>query len=163
MAISMSQVNTFARSVISIAAFCTVLGASSLQPAVAERGSLPRESRSDAINRITDNFFYQVNPELKGRKLGSRDRVYIREWNSLRQTIVPMVKTSREVCFRHGENEENYWEFHFTSKNSYDVVADAIFYSRYPEMTGKKLSPGSSLAREWSKIRKPLYIGTCGI
>jgi hypothetical protein len=161
----MLQTKSFTRSILAFSALCLLSGTFTLaetRSATAySEAAAPTEPRSEAIDRITDNFFHQANPELNKRKLGSRDRTYIREWKTLRQAIAPMVKTSREVCFRHG-NGENYWEFNYNN-NSYDDIADVIFYSRNPDLLGQKLSPRSAAAKEWSRIRKPLYMSACGI
>ncbi|WRH65545.1 MAG: hypothetical protein RSE13_17050 [Planktothrix sp. GU0601_MAG3] len=63
-----------------------------------------RQAPADLIDEYTDHFFYQVNPELQGRKLTSRDREYIREWENLRAVIAPMIRPTQEVC--HGAEQE---------------------------------------------------------
>ncbi len=164
----MLKTKSFSRSILAFGALCLLSGTFTLaetRPAAAYTATAPTEPRESAIDRITDNFFYQANPELKGRKLGSRDRTYIREWNQLRSAIVPMVKSSKEACFRH-DPSDLYWEFDLNdnpNQSNYDALADVIFYSRNPELQGEKLSPRSPAAREWSAIRKRLYISTCGI
>ncbi len=128
--------------------------------------STARLSDITLIEQYTDHFFYQVNPELQGRKLTSTDREYIREWENLRAVIVPMIRPSQEVCPL--EKYDVGWDFDLDGMpNSYssvfDYLADIIFYNRYPQLIGKKLSPGTSEAKEWSVIRERLFVSTCGI
>lgn len=120
------------------------------------------------IDRYTDHFFYQVNPELQGRKLTTRDQEYIREWNNLRAVIAPMIRPTREVCYRAEQEPADLWDFNFQGmpdsySNPYDYLADVIFYSRHPELLRQKLRPGTSEAQEWSAIREKLFVSTCGL
>lgn len=131
-----------------------------------ELTQVSRQAPADLIDQYTDHFFYQVNPELQGRKLTSRDREYIREWENLRAVIAPMIRPSREVC--PFETSDVGWDFDFQGmprsySNPYDYLADIIFYNRYPQLIGQKLSPGTSEAKEWSIIRERLFVSTCGL
>ncbi|MEB3280473.1 MAG: hypothetical protein VKK42_16295 [Lyngbya sp.] len=124
------------------------------------------QAPAQEIDFYTDHFFYQANPELQGRKLTSRDRDYLREWDNLRAAIAPLIKPTEEAC--PFEKPDGRWEFDIDGKpesysSAYDYLADVIFYSRYPQMLGQKLSPGTVFAREWSTIRKRLYVSTCGL
>jgi hypothetical protein len=135
-------------------------------PVNTELTQVYRPAPSQLIEQYTDHFFYQVNPELQGRKLTSTDREYIREWENLRAVIVPMIRPSQEVCPL--EKYDVGWDFDLDGMpNSYssvfDYLADIIFYNRYPQLIGKKLSPGTSEAKEWSVIRERLFVSTCGI
>ncbi len=63
---------------------------------------------------------------------------------------------------------EDLWDFNFQGmpnsySNPYDYLADIIFYNRYPQLIGKKLSPGTSEAKEWAIIRERLFVSTCGL
>ena len=133
-----------------------------------ELTQLSRQAPANLIDQYTDHFFYQVNPELQGRKLTSRDREYIREWENLRAVIAPMIRPTREVCHGAEQEPEDLWDFNFQGmpnsySNPYDYLADIIFYNRYPQLIGKKLSPGTSEAKEWSIIRERLFVSTCGL
>ncbi len=127
---------------------------------------LPTESKDVAIDRYTDHFFYDANPELNKRKLRSNDTAYIQEWQAIRQAIVPLVKTNREACPRGGGSEGPYWEFALSTArktSSYDDLTDAIFYHRNPDMAGQKLRSGTAAAKEWSAIHRNVFIYTCGM
>lgn len=129
--------------------------------------SMPTEPRSAAIDSYTDHFFYVANPELNKRKLDGDETIYIQEWQAIRKAIVPLVKSNREVCGRNvSSSDAPYWEFDLsTSRNasSYDYLTDVIFYQRNPDMIGQQLRPRTTAAREWSAIRRNMYISTCGI
>ena len=100
------------------------------------------ESRDQAVDRLTDFLFYKVNPELNNRKLQAGDRDYINEWQRLCAEIDPRVKSVQEVCYS-PEPGDTGWEFTTingqTYEQTYDRLADIIFYSRHPQMTGQPL------------------------
>lgn len=136
------------------------------QRANREFTQVSRQAPTQLIDEYTDHFFYQANPQLQGRKLTSRDRNYIREWDNLRAAIAPLIKPTEVACAF--AEPDGRWEFHFGGQpdsysNPYDYLTDVIFYSRYPQMIGQKLQPGTTDAQEWSAIRKRLYVSTCGI
>lgn len=129
--------------------------------------SVPTESKNVAIDSYTDHFFYAANPELNKRRLDADETSYIQEWQAIRLAIVPLVKSNREVCGRHTVNSDApYWEFDLSTSikaSSYDYLTDAIFYQRNRDLIGQKLRPRTAAAREWSAIRRKMYISTCGI
>jgi hypothetical protein len=127
---------------------------------------VPTQSKDIAIDSYTDHFFYAANPELNKRKLGADETTYIQEWHAIQTAIVPLVKTNREVCGKNVGSADLYWEINLSAgqnKSSYDYLTDAIFYHRNPDMAGQKLRPGTASAREWSAIRRKMFIYTCGM
>ena len=126
------------------------------------------ESRTEAINSITDWVFYRVNPQLKNRKLRSNEYGYIREWQRIRAALEPRVIPSAEACPAPPSPGEPEWEFSPINGESfdktYDLLADVIFHSRHPERKGRKIRPNERAAvNEWSSIRGKIHISTCGI
>ncbi|MFS8117321.1 MAG: hypothetical protein ACMG55_02360 [Microcoleus sp.] len=125
------------------------------------------ESRDRAVDRLTDFLFYKVNPQLNNRKLQPGDREYIRQWQRLREAIDPGVKSAQEVCYR-PEPGETGWEFTVvngeTYEQTYDRLADTIFYSRHPQRTGQPIPKNDKISiSEWSAIRQYMYISNCGL
>jgi len=122
------------------------------------------QTREAAIDEQTDLFLHKANPELNGRKLRSDEDGYIREWNAIRQAVDQEMKPTPSQC------DGEYWELYsYDGINglhsgrhpvpSFDRIADAIFYSRHPEIVGTPLSSSSSdLAREWSQIRRAIRV-----
>ena len=143
-----------------ICVFAIALVLSSPNPAKAE-------SREQAVDRLTDFLFYKVNPQLNNRKLQAGDREYSNQWRRLREAIDPRVKSVQEVCFRVAPEEKG-WEFTTingeTYEQTYDRLADTIFYSRHPQRTGQPI-PKSDLISisEWSAIRREMFISNCGL
>ncbi len=139
------------------------------QPAIARPQPVPKESQALGIDFYTDHFFYAANPQLKGRKLRSRDRAYIQEWQAIRRAVAPLVKSSSEVCFGGAEATKAFWEVALKpNKNgsgiaTYDALADVIFSHRNPEIAIRKISPGTNAARQWSAIRSQMFVPTCGL
>ena len=125
------------------------------------------ESRSQAVDRLTDFLFYKVNPQLNNRKLQADDREYSNQWRRLREAIDPRVKSVQEVCFRPAPGETG-WEFTTingeTYEQTYDLLADTIFYSRHPQRTGQQIPKNDKIGiSEWSAIRQYMFISSCGI
>ena len=125
------------------------------------------ESRDQAVDSLTDFLFYKVNPELNNRKLQAGDRDHILEWQRLRAEIDPRVKSVQEVCYSPGPGDTG-WEFTTingeTYEQTYDRLADIIFYSRHPQTTGQKISRGDrARSNEWLAIRREMYISNCGL
>ena len=125
------------------------------------------ESRGQAVDRLTDFLFYKVNPQLNNRKLQTGDRNYITEWQRLREAIDPQVKSLQEVCYSPAPGETG-WEFTTingeTYEQTYDRLADTIFYSRHPQRTGQPIPKNDKISiSEWSAIRQYMYISNCGI
>jgi hypothetical protein len=122
-------------------------------------------TRDEAIDAQTDMFFNIVNPELNGRKLRSADYGYIKEWKAIRRAVNQEMKPRVTECAG-----DRYWElFDYDGINglpsgrrpsrSFDRIADAIFYSRHPELGGKPLTASQSdLAQEWSQIRRAIMV-----
>ncbi|MFM9265182.1 hypothetical protein [Tychonema sp. BBK16] len=125
------------------------------------------ESRDQAVDRLTDFLFYKVNPQLNNRKLQMGDDRYIRQWERLREAIDPRVKSVQEVCFRPAPGETG-WEFTTingqTYQQTYDLLADTIFYSRHPQRTGQPIPKNDQISTsEWSAIRRYIFISNCGL
>lgn len=125
------------------------------------------ESREQAVHRLTDVLFYRVNPQLNNRKLQADDREYSNQWRRLREAIDPRVKSVQEVCFRPAPGETG-WEFTTingeTYEQTYDLLADTIFYSRHPQRTGQQIPKNDKIGiSEWSAIRQYMFISSCGI
>ena len=125
------------------------------------------ESREQAVDRLTDFLLYKVNPQLNNRKLQAGDREYSNQWRRLREAIDPRVKSVQEVCFRPAPGETG-WEFTTingeTYEQTYDRLADTIFYSRHPQRTGQPIPKSDRISiSEWSAIRRYMFISNCGL
>ena len=117
---------------------------------LASAGSRDLESRTQAVDRFTDWFFYKVNPQLGGRKLRSDDSsAYIREWNAIRSTV------DREMIATPGDCVgDAYWDFDYRYHGrSLDRIADTIWDIRDP--SGDKTRADVS-KQEWQKLRNSI-------
>jgi hypothetical protein len=117
---------------------------------LASAGSRDLESRTQAVDRFTDWFFYKVNPQLGGRKLRSDDSsAYIREWNAIRSTV------DREMIATPGDCVgDAYWDFDAGYYGrSLDRIADTIWDIRDP--SGDKTRADIS-KQEWQKLRNSI-------
>jgi hypothetical protein len=125
------------------------------------------ESREQAVDRLTDVLFYRVNPQLNNRKLQADDREYSNQWRRLRTVIDPRVKPAQEVCNSPGPGDIG-WEFTIingeTYPQTYDLLADTIFYSRHPQRTGQQIPKSDKISiSEWSAIRQEMFLSNCGL
>jgi hypothetical protein len=122
-------------------------------------------TREAAIDQETDRVLYRVNPELNGRKLRSEDGQYIKEWQAIRQVVAQEMNPEVSRCAG-----DQYWELaSYDGINglrsgrrgspTFDRIADAIFYSRHPELGGRRISASNTkLAREWTTIRQTIMV-----
>jgi hypothetical protein len=142
--LSIKSVSKF--SAVCVLAFSLVLGGTNLDTATARE----YESRTQAVDRLTDWFFYKVNPQLAERKLRSNDTYYIREWNAIRSTV------DREMIATPGDCVgDAFWDFDYRSHNrSLDRVADTIWTIRDP--SGDKTRADVS-KQEWKKLRQSIF------
>jgi len=154
--LSLKSVSKFLR--VCSLAIALVLGGANLAKA---------ESREQAVDRLTDFLFYRVNPQLNNRKLQAGDREYSNQWRRLREAIDPRVKPAQEVCNSPGPGDTG-WEFTTingqTYEQTYDLLADTIFYSRHPQRTGQQIPKSDRIGiSEWSAIRREMFISNCGL
>lgn len=103
--LSIKSISKF--SAVCVLAFTLVFSGATLNIAKAR----DLESRTQAVDRFADWFFYKVNPQLGGRKLRSDDSpVYIREWNAIRRTV------DREMIATPGDCVgDAFWDFDYRS------------------------------------------------
>ncbi|MCC3450092.1 MAG: hypothetical protein JGK03_31790 [Microcoleus sp. PH2017_25_DOB_D_A] len=116
------------------------------------------ESRTQAVDNLTDWFFYKVNPQLGDRKLRSDDSpIYIREWNAIRRTV------DREMIATPGDCAgDAFWDFDYRSHGrslvsgalEEDRVADTIWTIRDP--SGDKTRADVS-KQQWKKLRNLIF------
>jgi hypothetical protein len=126
-------------------AFSLVFGGANLDTAIARE----YESRTQAVDRLTDWFFYKINPQLAERKLRSNDTYYIREWNAIRSTV------DREMIATPGDCVgDAFWDFDYRSHGrSLDRIADTIWTIRDP--SGDKTRADVS-KQAWKKLRNSI-------
>lgn len=135
-----------------------VLGLGTAAKAEAQLGS--RDWMTDAY---TDSVFYKLNPELNGRKLGSREMGYIREWNMIRATVSEEMEY-KDMCGDKGWFLKSFDVYNAGPRGRYvgtslDRVADTIFYYRNPAMEGQTINPSDRNAvRLWNQIRETVTI-----
>lgn len=116
------------------------------------------------IDIWTDNIFSNLHPELSGRKIQSSETEYIREWQAI-QTVVANNLTPKMGCT--GDSGWGLSEFdgvnvrtgkRLLTSTVLNKVADAIFYTRHPELGDRKIQPGEDkLTNEWMKIRQAIW------
>ncbi|NJM47376.1 MAG: hypothetical protein HC860_15455 [Alkalinema sp. RU_4_3] len=135
-----------------------VLGLGTAAKAEAQLGS-----RAWMTDAYTDSVFYKLNPELNGRKLGSGEVAYIREWNMIRATVSEEMEY-KDMCGDKGWFLKSFDVYNAGPRGRYvgtslDRVADAVFYYRNPDMEGQKINPSDRNAvRLWNQIRETVTI-----
>jgi hypothetical protein len=120
------------------------------------------ESREEAVRNLTDWFFYEVNPQLNNRPLRLDEYNYIDEWQAIYKAVNQEMEYSQFDCAG-----DNFWALYNYDllgqgdkglvSSSFNHIADAIFYSRNPQLIGYKIAdPESEKAREWLIIRRSI-------
>lgn len=100
---------------------------------------------NDIINSFTDVFWYQVRPEMRGSTILTHKSLYKYEWMAINQVVKTHIAGDSRGC-----------GLFFVG--SFDDIADAVFFARYPERAGRKLNASeTSLIREWNAIRARIY------
>lgn len=145
------------------------------QPVKYPTARVPADSVEVAANRapekeidgLTDFIFYQLHPGLNRRKIRSDETQYINEWAAIKKVVSNDNLVYGDVCDLNSRNYE--WLLSkydgegggrqgVTSPLTspvLDKVADAVFYTRHPELNYRKVQPGETrLVSEWSKIRQ---------
>ena len=113
----------------------------------------------EIIDDWTDTLFYRANPQLSGRKIRTDETEYIREWNAIQRIVPDLLVYDNNICGDTGWILESYDYISLDEgkglvSEELNQVADAIFYARHPELSGRKIRPDETqLANEWSRIR----------
>jgi hypothetical protein len=116
------------------------------------------------IDIWTHNIFYSLHPELSGRKIKSSETEYMREWQAIE------IVVANNLTYQMGCTGDSGWglsEYDRTNVRTgerlltstiLDKVADAVFYTRHPELGYRKIKPGEyKLKNEWMKIRQAIW------
>jgi hypothetical protein len=122
-------------------------------------------SYEDAVNETADMLFHHLHRDLNGRKIAADEYQYIREWQVIRDAV------SQDVLQYTKDDPKNKGcdspEWHYPWNRTRDVaidekLADAVFYSRYPERRGRSIQPHEQSAmREWNMIKKAMFSDIC--
>jgi hypothetical protein len=114
------------------------------------------------IDESTDYIFYRLHPQLNSRKIRSNETQYINEWAAIKKILADDNFVYERSCngkFRWRLSEYDAPAVRagpiLLSSPVLNKVADAIFYTRHPELGYRKIRPSEiSLASEWSQIRR---------
>lgn len=115
------------------------------------------------IDIWTNNIFSSLHPELSGRKIQSSETEYMREWQAIEIVVVNNL-TYQMGCTGRGWGLSEYDRTNvrtgerLLTSTVLDKVADAVFYTRHPELGYRKIKPGEyKLTNEWMKIRQAIW------
>lgn len=126
------------------------------------------QAPAQAINELTDYLFYNLYPRLNRRKIRSDETQYIKEWAAIKKVVSQDSLVYEMDC---GRNLNNNYEWRLSSYDSSGLarnasplsspvlnrVADAVFYTRHPELVYRKIQPSETrLASEWLQIRRAI-------
>jgi hypothetical protein len=92
----------------------------------------PSESRSQAVERLTDWFLNTVNPELNGRKLTEADQGYLSDREAIKIAVEREMINEQLDC-----GGDKFWDLRdygpgIAKSKSLDRIADTIWASRDP-------------------------------
>ncbi|MFW6359941.1 MAG: hypothetical protein ACOC0N_12110 [Chroococcales cyanobacterium] len=109
------------------------------------------------IDRWTDDFFYSLHPEMRGRKIQPHQTFYMRDWNIIRRFVSRHLVWTDISCVSDGSQFA--W---FPDTLMASDLTDALFYARHPELNGRPIRRGeTALAEEWNAIHSIFGIGVC--
>lgn len=106
-----------------------------------------------AIDELTDYIFYNLHPQLNRRKIRSDETQYINEWAAIKKVVSNDNLVYQDACGRNSTNYE--WLLSkydgegpgragrtiSLSSPVLDKVADAVFYTRHPELATAEYNP----------------------
>ena len=118
------------------------------------------------IDELTDSIFYNLYRGLNRRKIRSDETQYINEWAAIKKVL-----RDANLVYEKGCTSAPYWRLsEYDTPGRFGVgliafspllnlVADAVFYTRHPELEYRKIQPSDTrLASEWSKIRQAVSL-----
>ena len=134
---------------LSIIAVSVVLGSQAL-------ASVP----ASVLDQYTDSYFWNVNPEMLNRSIQPHQTQYKKEWLAIREVLNDqLVWMQLPLCYaepgEYGYEVEDYGE-------TVTALTDAVFYTRHPELNGRKIRPGeTALVEEWKAITRMFPPSLC--
>jgi hypothetical protein len=125
------------------------------------------QAPAQAIDNLTDYLFYNLYPELNRRKIRSDETQYIKEWAAIKKVVSQDNLVYGDTCSERSNNYEwllSSYDDENPRRNAsplsspvLDKVADAVFYTRHPELNYRRIQPTeTSLASEWLQIRRAI-------
>ncbi|NEO38104.1 MAG: hypothetical protein F6J90_17920 [Moorea sp. SIOASIH] len=114
------------------------------------------------LHDFTDFYFWQLNPEMSNNSLKSDQTQYNQEWLAIKETLKDRIVWRKlPTCDGYTDAHENYAGdlnySYFVNDNQETITAliNAVFYSRHPELKGRKIRPSEThLIREWNLIKQ---------
>jgi hypothetical protein len=106
------------------------------------------------LNKFTDLLFWTIHPEMHDRKIQPNQTQYQKEWLAIREVLKDKLiySTIVDYCASSG------YLLNDSEHDPYIALADAIFYTHHPELTGHKIKPSETrLREEWNAIFKSLH------
>ena len=108
------------------------------------------------IDQHADTYFRDANPEMLNRQIQPNQTEYQKEWLAIRKVLEDRIVYGK-VCYKEGYGYDvaRYGE-------TMQLLADAVFYTRHPELAGRKLRPGETeLIKEWNSIARSFPPDNC--
>lgn len=118
-----------------------------------------------AIDELTDYIFYNLHPQLNNRRIRSDETQYVNEWAAIKKVVSNDKLVYEKEC---GRNLNNNYQWRLSSYDSsvlarnasplsspvLNKVADAVFYTRNPELGYRRIQPSEKrLVSERPKIQ----------
>ncbi|MGG6262953.1 hypothetical protein ACQ4M3_24240 [Leptolyngbya sp. AN03gr2] len=150
--------------VFSLKSISTFLALSTLTVtfAIASANVATAQTREQSVDGVTDWLFGNLHPQLNRRKLRSDEYQYIREWNAIRAVINQGGLQYQRANPNHRACDIPDWYYSNDDEALRERLADAVFYSRYPERKGRPIAPDERGAmRVWLKLKNSMYVAYC--
>jgi len=112
------------------------------------------------LDQWSNSYFWYVRPEMLNRRIQPSQKLYQREWLAVRAVLQEkLVWMQLPGCVSDsGEYDYELPDY----KDAHTAIADAVFYTRHPELRGRKLRPSETrLIEEWNSIYKSFPYSPC--
>lgn len=112
------------------------------------------------LDEWSNSYFWFVRPEMLNRRIQPSQTLYQREWLSIRAVLRNKLAWMQlPTCV--SDSGEYVYELP-DYKDAHTAITDAVFYTRYPQLRGRKLKPSETrLVEEWNTIYRSFPYSPC--
>ncbi|AOY82939.1 hypothetical protein BJP36_26525 [Moorena producens JHB] len=112
------------------------------------------------LDRFTNFYFWQANPEMSNKSIKSYQTQYKQEWLAIKEVLKDrIVWTEIPSCY----SDDVTYDYDLKDyRETITALIDAVFYASHPELKGRKIRPSEThLIREWKSIKQSFFYDPC--
>ncbi|EGJ33629.1 MULTISPECIES: hypothetical protein [Moorena] len=112
------------------------------------------------LDRFTNFYFWQANPEMSDKNIKSHQTQYKKEWLAIKKVLKDRI-VWREIPSCYADDVTYDYDLK-DYRETITALIDAVFYASHPELKGRKLRPSEThLVREWNSIKQSFSFSWC--